>query len=286
MRFLSNAHEWHASIRPETLVLLIAYKNGLALWAIETNGIANELFSVREHNLTSVCLLLSNSSPDDPFASQRPLFAFAKSAGPPSVQIRSLRNDQQALKVLSLPGIGTQNEPVWIESNKSVLVCATHAFIIGYDALKFDEKFFISACYSSVPFTLSTRWLAFADFRLQLIHQSSGGVNGTISEQHASYTGAVYNAAKSWSKSMVKMGESVLGYGNTNPPGSSIGVNEKGPNQQQAGMINGTTGSTRHRHGSGKDEMQPGIVTIVDTVKLFGVSELRATGNPGGTCCS
>ncbi|UJR15909.1 hypothetical protein I4U23_002830 [Adineta vaga] len=272
IRFLSNAHEWHPSIRVDTLVLLIAYKSGLALWTIETNGIANELFSIREHNLTSVCLLVSSSSQDDPYLSQRPLFAFAKSAGPPSIHIRSLKNDQQALKIINLPGIGTQSEPLWIESNKSVLICATHTFIIGYDSLKFDEKFSISTCYSSVPYTLSTRWLAFVDYRLCMIHQSSGDINGTISEQHASYTGAMLNAAKSLSKSVVKIGESVLGYGNNNVQVNNTIGNEKTSNQQQSISTNSNTNSTRHRHGSGKDEPQPGIVTIIDTVKLFGSS--------------
>ncbi|CAF1306694.1 unnamed protein product [Adineta ricciae] len=272
MRFLPNAHEWHSSIRIDTLVLLIAYKSGLALWTIETNGIANELFSIREHNLSSVCLLTSAPSQDDLYLSQRPLFAFAKSAGPPSIHIRSLKNDQQALKIINLPGIGAQSEPLWIEANKSVLVCATHTFIIGYDVMKFDEKFFISNCYSSIPYTLSTRWLAFVDSRLYMIHQSSGGIDGAISEQHSSYTGAMLNAAKTLSKSVVKLGESVLGYGNSSIQVNNAMANEKTSNQQTSVTTNGNTNSTRHRHGSGKDESQPGMVTIVDTVKLFGAS--------------
>ncbi|CAF5216767.1 unnamed protein product, partial [Rotaria magnacalcarata] len=93
VRFLSNVHEWHPSIRIETLVLLIAYKSCLALWTVEINGIASELFSIREHNICSACLLTTNSSLDDPHSSYRPLIAFAKSAGPPSIQIRSLKND-------------------------------------------------------------------------------------------------------------------------------------------------------------------------------------------------
>lgn len=283
MRFLPNGHEWHPSIRSDTLVLLIAYKTGLSLWTIETNGIANELFSIREHNLTSVCLLINNNNTnsiqDDPHSSQRPLFAFAKSAGPPSVQIRSLKNDQQSLKIITLPGIGQQSEPLWIESNKNVLICATHTFLIGYDLLKFDEKFFISNCYSSIPYTLSTRWLAFADSRLSLIHQSAGGINGTISEQYVSYTGAVFNAAKSSFKSMVKIGESVFGYGTNNSQMNNSNLNDKTlGNQQQQQMQLGTSPTSgsansnpgRRRHGSGKEEVQPGIVTIVDTVKLFG----------------
>jgi len=271
VRFVSNAHEWHSSIRTDTLVLLIAYKSGLTLWTIESNGIANELFSIREHNLSSVCLLIINSCQDDPYLSHRPLFAFAKSAGPPSIQIRSLKNDQQSIKIINLPGIGPQSEPLWIESNKSVLICATHTFIIGYDIIKFDEKFFISNCFSSIPYTLSTRWLAFVDYRLYLIHQSSGGINGTISEQNVSYTGAMLNAAKSLSKSVVKISESVLGYGNNVLQSNSTNVNEKISNQQQSLSTNSNTSSTRHRHGSGKDESQQGIVTIIDTVKLFGV---------------
>jgi hypothetical protein len=183
------------------------------------------------------------------------------------------------LKIINLPGIGQQSEPLWIESNKSVLICATHTFIIGYDIMKFDEKFFITNCYSSIPFTLSTRWLAFVDSRLHLVHQSSGGINGTISEQYVSYTGAMLNAAKSLSKSVVKIGESVLGYGNSGLQTNSTNINEKTlTNQQQSSVSttttnnNSNTNSTRHRHGSGKDEIQSGIVTIVDTIKLFGVN--------------
>ncbi|CAF0927478.1 unnamed protein product [Adineta steineri] len=275
MRFLSNAHEWHSSIRYDTLVLLIAYKSGLTLWTIESNGIASELFSIREHNICSACLLILNSSNDDPYSIHRPLIAFAKSAGPPSIQIRSLKNDQHIIKILNLPGNILQNEPILIESNSSVLICATHTFIIGYDIIKFDEKFFLTNLYSSLPLSLSTRWLAFVDYRLNLIHQSSGGINGNISEQYASYTGVMLNAAKSLSKSVVKIGESVLGYS-----GQQINNgNEKSspPKQQLLSTMNNNsnnnnTNSTRHRHGSGKEEPQPGIITIVDTVKLFGSS--------------
>ena len=259
----------------------------MSLWTIETNGITNELFSIREHNLTSVSLLITNSTSDDPYLSQRPLFAFAKSAGPPSIQIRSLRNDQQSLKIINLPGVGQQSEPLWIESNKSVLICATHTFIIGYDLVKFDEKFFISTCYSSLPFALSTRWLAFVDVRLNVIHQSSGGIDGTISEQNTSYTATVLSAAKVISKGVVKIGESVLGYGNSASANNSTNINEKTfANQQTSGSSTSSTNSnnvnnnstssasansSRHRHNSVKDEIQPGVLTIVDTVKLFGV---------------
>ena len=274
VRFLSNAHEWHSSIRHDTLVLLIAYKSGLTLWTIETSGIANELFSIREHNICSACLLIFSSSHDESFSSHRPLIALAKSAGPPSIQIRSLKHDQQATKIINLPGTGLQNEPLWIESNSSILICATHTFILGYDLVKFSEKFFLSNAYSSLPLSLSTRWLAFVDYRLQLIHQSAGGINGSVSEQNASYTGVMLNAAKSISKSVVKIGESVLGYSGQQTSNANSAEKSSPPKQSLIPTMNSTTtNSTRHRHGSGKDEPQAGIVTIVDTVKFFGVSE-------------
>lgn len=277
VRFLSNATEWHSSIRNDTLVLLIAYKSGLTFWTFESNGIANELFSIREHNICSACLLPAPQ--DDPYAAQRPLIAFAKSAGPPSIQIRSLKNDQHTVKILTLPGNSLQNEPVLIESNSSVLICATHTFIVGYDTVKFDEKFLLTNLYASTPLSLSARWLAFVDYRLYLIHQSSGGINGNISEQHASYTGAMLNAAKSFSKSVVKIGESVLGYSGQQGANASLNDKASPPKQQSLAAMNNNnsngTNSSRHRHGSGKEEAQPGIVTIVDTVKLFGVGNVE-----------
>jgi len=185
------------------------------------------------------------------------------------------------IKILNIPGIGLQTEPILIESNSSVLICATHTFIIGYDLIKFDEKFFLTNIYSSLPITLSTRWLTFVDYRLYLIHQSSGGINGNISEQYASYTGVMLNAAKSLSKSVVKIGESVLGYSGQQIPNSNLNEKSSPPKQQYLltnnnntnNINNNNTNSTRHRHGSGKDEPQQGIITIVDTIKLFGVNK-------------
>ena len=211
-----------------------------------------------------------------------PLMAIAKSAGPASIQIRSLKNDQQLIKSIQLPGVGLQSEPVWLESNSSVLVCATHTCIVGYDLTKLDEKFVISNCYSSAPFSLSTRWLAFADYRLYVIHQSAGGINASISDQNLSYTGAVLNVAKSWSKSVAKISESVLGYGyggssstsgtSNDKPLANPAMNSSSSSTAGAPVSNNGHGNPpRHRHGSGKDEAQAGIVTVVDTVKLFGV---------------
>lgn len=252
------------------MVLLIAYKSGLTLWTIEVNGIANELFSIREHNICSACLLIYKSSAEESAALNRPWIALAKSAGPPAIQIRSLKNDQQMIKVLTLPGVGIQSEPIWIESNMHVLVCATHTFIVGYDLIKFNEKFVLTNSYSSLPLSLSTRWLAFPDSRLYTIHQSAGTINASLSEQYASYTGVVLNAAKSISKSVVKIGESVLGYS-----GQQSNSTEKNSPPQQALLANmnmSTTTAPRLRHGSGKDETHAGIVTVIDTVKFFGVS--------------
>ena len=256
---------------------------------IEPNGIANELFFIREHNICSACLLTINPKSEQVYLNQQPLLALAKSAGPPSIQIRSLKNDQHIVKTIQLPGTGLQSEPLSIESNDSLLICATHTFISGYDLVKFSEKFFISNCYSSLPFNLSTRWLAFADHRLYTIHQSLGGINSSISEQNLSYTGAVLNVAKSFSKSFAKLGETVFNFGTNGASSSGVNTSDKSVLVNSTNAVNpgnhktipitstsstnnnGHSNGTRHRLGSGKDESQPGIVTIVDTIKLFGV---------------
>lgn len=280
MRFIPNSHQWHSAIRPDTLTLFIAYKSGLTLWIVEPSGIANELFSIREHNVCSACLLATNANNENLYSSQQPLIAIAKSAGPSSIQIRSLKNDQQIIKTFPLPGIGAQSEPLSILANNTVLVCATHTFIIGFDLTKFEEKFFISDCYSSLPITLSTRWLAYADYRLYTNHQSLGGIDGTIFEETRSYTGAVLDVARSFSRSFAKIGETVLGFGTSGISSIGSNITDKTSISQSSSGSNSTatthnniiqTNTVLHRTGSIKDEGLPGVVTIIDVLKFFGV---------------
>ena len=82
-----------------------------------------------------------------------------------------------------------------------------------------------------------------------------------------SYTGVMLNAAKSLSKSVV----SVLGYGNNNLQSNNNESQSSSSANNNNINSNNNSNSNRNRHGSGKDEAQPGIVTIIDTVKLFGV---------------
>ncbi|CAF0735133.1 unnamed protein product [Didymodactylos carnosus] len=290
LRFMQNAQEWHPNLRYDTLVLIIGFKTGVQLWTIDTNGIALELFSIKEHNISSSCLLFTPHNRlygDDPYINQRPLIVFTKSIGSPSIQIRSLKYDHQHQHVKT---ILLQTESTGIDSNKYALVCSTQASIIGYDLVKFEEKFLISTCYANNlyhnlklnnPFALSTRWLAFVDYRLNLGHQSQGGIN--TNEPYSSYTGVVLNAAKSLSKSVVKIGESVLNTMSSqsstmasqsnltdSKPSTSVSLQQQKHHHTSTNSSNSTT--TRHRNGSGKDDSQAGIVTIVDTLKLFGSS--------------
>ncbi|CAF0820857.1 unnamed protein product [Didymodactylos carnosus] len=290
LRFMQNVQEWHPSLRFDTLVLIIGFKTGVQLWAIDTNGVALELFSIKEHNISSSCLLFAPYNHlyvDDPNVNQRPLIAFTKSTGPPSIQIRSLKCDQQHQHVKT---ILLQTESTGIDSNKYALICSTQTLIIGYDIVKFEEKFVISTCYTnnfylnlklSNPFALSTRWLAFVDYRLNLGHQSQGGIN--TNEPCLSYTGVVLNAAKSLSKSVAKIGESVLNSMSSQPPtisGQSNLSNSKPstsalPKQQKhhhTPTNSNNLTATRNRHGSIKDDSQAGVVTVIDTLKLFGSS--------------
>jgi hypothetical protein len=105
-----------------------------------------------------------------------------------------------------------------------------------------------------------------------VIHQSAGGINGSISDQYASYTGAMLNAAKSISKSVVKIGESVLGYSGQQANNANLAEKSSPPKQAMLPTMNtNASNAPRLRHGSGKDEPQAGIVTVIDTVKFFGV---------------
>lgn len=96
--------------------------------------------------------------------------------------------------------------------------------------------------FSPNPVTLGTRWLAYAERKLLPSKRSSGGCDG---DGVASYRANFLNAAKSLGKGLRELGEQMAA-GFTG-------------NNSSATLAN-TPNST-----SNIEEIQPGIVTIMDT---------------------
>lgn len=93
---------------------------------------------------------------------------------------------------------------------------------------------------------LGSRWIAYAERKLLPSKRSSGGCDG---DGVASYTATVINAAKSLSKGLLGLGgQMAAGFTGSSGGGGGSANNSYGGN-----------GS-----GAQADEMQPGIITIMD----------------------
>lgn len=150
-----------------------------------------------------------------------------------------------------------------LKSNGNMLCVNSWMRIDAYDLTTYEHRFTLNTCFSQLskssgklinPIALGSRWLAFADTKYHGMLASIGGVSTGL---EPSYTATVLNTAKSISKGLVTVVQSVMTGGSS--------VNENG-NGQDAGEMN------RKRHDS-KDEhqlhYQPGVCTIIDTKKYF-----------------
>ncbi|CAB4015658.1 Breast carcinoma-amplified sequence 3-like, partial [Paramuricea clavata] len=126
-----------------------------------------------------------------------------------------------------------------------VVVCLQEKIAV-LDAFTLSKRFGITNCFPAPepnvnPVSLSSRWLAFADRKLLPIHQSRGGVSA---DKLHSYTSAVFNAAKTLSKGLSIVGETV---------GRWAGSNASENQVEQA-----ASNTTTHKSTA------PGVVTIID----------------------
>ncbi|CAH0561495.1 unnamed protein product [Brassicogethes aeneus] len=238
-------------IIPPPLLLVLGYSNGIQVWALPANGEANEIFSWR-HGSVRVLRVLPNPyitgalDVEDNFAGKRPLIALCESntSGSQfcSVGFSSLKTGEQ-VKVIKF------KNPVLdvLANRKSVVVTFTEKIAV-FDAFTLEDRLTVTTCYLSPglqpnPIALGTKWMAYAEKKLNQTKRSSGGNEG---EGVQSYTATVLHAAKSLGRGLRELGESVassLTGNQTFKPGIS-------PNSPQGG-------------GTG-DVSQKGIVTVLD----------------------
>ncbi|XP_045533818.1 uncharacterized protein LOC106715655 [Papilio machaon] len=225
------------------LLLILGYGSGVQVWLIPNSGEAQEVLSWRQGTVR-VLRILPTPQHGDCFASKRPLIALCDSASPGptfcSLSFISIRGGEQ------VKSIKFKNPILDVLANKrSVVVSFSERFAV-FDAASLEDRLAVTTCYpcpcplggsSPVnPLALGDRWLAYADKKLNPSKRSSGGCEG---EGVTSYTATVLHAAKSLSKGLRGLGESVA--------------------HSLAGRSASQSPSPPHA-----DTQQPGVVTILD----------------------
>ncbi|XP_066955101.1 BCAS3 microtubule associated cell migration factor-like isoform X3 [Macrobrachium rosenbergii] len=244
------------------LLLIVGYACGVQVWVIPVNGEAVEVLSWRQGAVRTLKVLPSpttSSSAVDIYSLKRPIIALCDSAGPGpqfcSVTFISLKTAEQ-VKTIKF------KHPIHdIHANKNVIVISFPEKLAVFDATTLEDTFTISTCYpcpgpSVNPVALGDRWLAYADRRLVPLHQSCGGM---VPEGSTSYKATVFHAAKSLTKGLKELGESVA---------SNLMGQRQGSPAQQPPPTNLPT---------------PGVVTVLDTQTVStGEVNLLSSGTSSG----
>lgn len=199
------------------------------------NGIATEVLSVREPNITHVKLLqlenqkvliaickmiLTSSEPaqaykeHDNFTSPSLSHSGSSSDLPqdtvnnqqPSTNSEPQQTQQIAIVNLlngeCLHEILFNGTVLDMKSNADLLCVNSWNRIDAFDLNTFEHRFSLNSCFSQIskssgkstnPFTLGTRWLAFADKKFHVILSSQGGVSTDVEQSVAA---TVINTAK------------------------------------------------------------------------------------------
>ncbi|XP_064460640.1 BCAS3 microtubule associated cell migration factor-like isoform X2 [Ornithodoros turicata] len=234
------------------LLLVIGYANGVQIWCVLANGEAQEVLSWRQGPVRALNIL---PAPDcyagsDSFGPKRPLVALCDSSSPGqqfcSVNIISLKTMDQVHSIKF-------KQPVRdIRSNKRVIIATFQGCIAVHNAGNFRERFWIQGCFPSPgpninPVALHSRWLAYGDRALLPVHQTRGGATGDGTQ---SYTATVIHAAKTFTKGLTILGETVA---------SSL-TGHKAPSGASNKKCDNRTG----------DNHVSGVVSIVDTMLVSG----------------
>lgn len=212
------------------LLLILGFATKVQVWAIQPSGEAIEVLSWKYGLIKCLRVLptpisFSDKDPMDQFIYKRPLIALSEipsTTGTPSqytnVNFVSLKDGDQ------VKNIRFKNAVVDIQANRSSVVITLPERIAVFDAKTLEDRLVITTCalspgINSNPVALGSRWLAYADKKLNPTKRSSGGFDG---EEIQSYTASVLSAAKTIGKGLKGLSEHVAaGLTGTSPSSSS-----------------------------------------------------------------
>ncbi|VDK45066.1 unnamed protein product [Anisakis simplex] len=233
-------------------VIVIGLARGYQIWALMESGDCEEILSERQGPLRVGRLLASDPEPvfqihEDSYATSRPLFAIVDGNWHvPDRQYCTLSFlsliSAQFVRRIAFP------DPICVfeASTKILVVCFTNRIVIC-DAMSLREQRSIYNCQINdnitTPFAISDVFIAYAGSDLVPVDQSCGGM--AIGEEMAttstsSYTSGVISVAKSLTKRVSAIGETVVS----------------------------TLSSSPHSRALLSSIAHPGIVTVVDATKL------------------
>ncbi|CAD5220713.1 unnamed protein product [Bursaphelenchus xylophilus] len=197
--------------RTETFLVMIGLARGYQIFLMKSSGECEEVLSERRGPLRVAHLLPHSNRSEDQFENERPLVGLVD--GNPmaadnkfcSVNVVSLRsgNTVHTLKF---------DEPVLdVNSTKACVVVILSESIVIFDSNTLQEKASIPVTSNDAPlppvYALSDVLLAFADKNFNREIQSCGG---RCDGDDQSYSGQVMSAAKSLSKTVTSLGESIV----------------------------------------------------------------------------
>ncbi|CAG7729056.1 unnamed protein product [Allacma fusca] len=254
---LKHRAESHSDTNQQqsSLIITIGYPSGVQMWAIPPNGEAQEILSWKRSGVRIFQLLPTPFNLEkDHHRASRPIAALCESTSTScstnSLTFISLRTGE-VIKTTKF------SHPLCdIMANSEALILSFLEKIVVVDPFRLEVKVTIVTSEDSLgspgisPVALGSSWLAFADRKLYSSIQSAGGVEpaGT-----PSYTATVLYAAKSLTKGLKGLGETVA---------NSISGHRMPPNPDTQASA----------------EPEPGVVTVVNLTELksgeFSLNEL------------
>lgn len=188
-----------------TIIMFIGYSTGLQTWILPLGGDAYEVFSFRRGPIKAASYLDTPAESYTPELKKIHPFILLVDANnsPTCVDVWSVRSGNK------IHTITFKSEIVSLIVNQSIIVVAHKDKIAAFDAITFENKFWVSRCYPCTtlqPIALGNRWLCYADRGAVQSHQSYGGMCGTGMQ---SYTATVLNAAESVKKGLSIVGETM-----------------------------------------------------------------------------
>lgn len=257
-----------------SLLLILGYANGAQIWSVASSGEAKELFSLKNGPIKALKLL---PHPDcdpgisDRYSAKRPLVAISESTSPLNSNLKfvSLTTGEDVHAI-------AYKQPILdLLANRKVVVASFVEKFVVLDSSTLSHRFWVGSCFPSAgpnlnPIALSSRWLAYADTRFVSHHQSYGGVSSASGQ---SYTSTVISAAKSLSKGLTALGETVASSlsGGMSPTGV--------PLQHQQQPNRGSPSADGFGFGAQpllEAPHVPGVVSVLDVTRVeeekFGVT--------------